>query len=123
MTPNASKWRRCDACGFSTSTPDLFEDHRCTDMRKGLEAEGRSVRQLFPLFHSRCGAIALYSTVPVRKGMRVPRPEDLRLVDGRTPLWTPTRAMLLNRRLPKAPACPGCGGSVNRQLRSEPVRN
>lgn len=98
-------------------SPEEFADHECLARRADPTA-----RQLWPLYH-RCGAIALYSTLPVRKGERVPPVSTLLLWDGRTPMWTPTRSLLLGRARPKAPTCPGCGDSVRGGLRTEPVLN
>lgn len=120
MTMNAHGWRRCERCGFSTGlmSPEEFADHDCIPRLAAPIAP-----TLQPLFHSVCGAVALYSTVPVRGDQRVPSVDKLLLHDGQTPMWTPTRAMLLNRTKPKAPACPKCGGSINRRLRTAPIQN
>lgn len=119
MTHNVHQWRRCERCAFATGlmSPEEFAEHECLPRLVAPTA-----RQLQPLFHS-CGAVALYSTVPVRKGQRVPALDKLLLHDGRTPIWTPTRSLLLGRSRPKAPNCPKCGESVNRSLRTEPVLN
>jgi hypothetical protein len=81
-------------------------------------------QRLFPLWH-RCGAIALWSLVPLGPGMRVPPPERLLLADALTPLWSPLRNQLSVRRRarPAAPDCPSCGETVNRSLRTRPLEN
>jgi hypothetical protein len=119
MTPDAHRWQRCDRCGFATGLmgPDEFAEHECL-----IRTADPTAPRLWPLFHT-CGAIALYSKVPLRKHMRVPPVDQLLLHDGRTPMWTPTRSLLLGRARPKAPNCPACGETTNRALRSEPVRN
>jgi hypothetical protein len=84
-----------------------------------------SGQRLWPLWH-RCGAIALWSLVPVRSGQRVPPPERLLLADGITPLWSPRHwndLAVPRRSTPAAPDCPGCGETVNRSLRTRPLEN
>lgn len=78
-------------------------------------------QKLWPLWCSRCGAIALYSTVPVRRGQPAPPPERLRLSDGVTRFWSPF--LTLGTLRPPAPDCPGCGETVNRHLRTRPLEN
>lgn len=112
-------WRRCARCGFATAlmSPEQFADHECISHRADPEAP-----TLIPLFHT-CGAIVLYSRVPVVSGQRAPHWRDLVLADGKTPMWTPTRGALMNRRNPPDPGCQNCGGTVGRNLRTQPVSN
>jgi len=78
-------------------------------------------RKLWPLFHSLCGAICLYSKVPIRSGQRVPDASLLMLADGVTPFWA--GSYLVGRARPPAPDCPACGESVNKRLRTKPLEN
>ena len=64
--------------------------------------------KLYPLFHI-CGAICLYSTVPIKSGRRVPHWRYLRLADGITPLWSNVRGQLALRAHPAEPDCPRAG--------------
>jgi hypothetical protein len=112
-------WRRCERCGFATAlmSAEDFGDHECITRFAFDEAP-----TLQPIFHAPCGGIILYSKVPLVSGQPVPAPENLVLADGKTPLWTSERTMLLGST-PKSPNCPKCGGSANRALRTRPVRN